>query len=49
MIVREMALCQHDITTAIVETAEAACQTDKDVSEPTVLQSEEFNELKVKF
>ena len=49
MIVREMALCQHDITTAIAETAEAACQTDKDVSEPTVLQSEEFNELKVKF
>ena len=40
-------MCQCDITTATVETAEAACQTDKDLRELTVLQRKEFNELKV--
>lgn len=39
-------VCQPDITTATVETTEAACQTDKDLSELTVLQRKEFNELK---
>ena len=40
-------MCQRDITTATVETAEAACQMDKDLRELTVLQRKEFNELKV--
>ena len=40
-------VCQRDITKATVETAEAACQMDKDLRELTVLQRKEFNELKV--
>ena len=36
-------VCQPDIT---VENTEAACQTDKDLRELTVLQRKEFSELK---
>lgn len=39
--------CQHDITTTTFETAEAACQTDKDLGELRVVQKRELNELKV--
>ena len=37
-------MCQPDIT---VENTEAACQTDKDLRELTVLQRKEFSELKI--
>ena len=40
--------CQPDVITVTAKTSEAACQTDKELTELTVLQRKKFMELKAK-